>query len=197
MDMEGRGIMANMIFQHTWQSVIDGTKTQTRRIVKPGGWLTDSGFAVMRNDKPLYEIGRAYAVMPARGVKGIRKVADIKITGIRREDVRQISEADAIAEGFKKYRRPAVDNFLMTWTEMHDPKFRAHYDGIQSKHEIAAYLGGEDLAYIYQHAAREWHRCALERPDALYQAWALTFRVVNVYADAVAIARELLAGQTA
>lgn len=75
-----------MIFQHTWQWVLNGTKTQTRRLVKPGESentayayppqeLGEESFpkGVFHFDpetlvrRPVYVIGQSYAVQPGRG----------------------------------------------------------------------------------------------------------------------------------
>jgi hypothetical protein len=73
----------------------------------------------------------------------------IRITDIRREDVRTISEADAHAEGFTSSLE-----FLRVWCSMHD------------KGAIKASQAGD---YLMLGA----------RPAALYDAWALTFEAVR------------------
>ena len=99
-----------MIFQYTWQAVLDGRKTQTRRVVKDGeyrkrGWVyTPAGHLKWR-------VGKTYAVQPARTRKAI---ARIEIAGIRRERAYAISDADAIAEGFA-----SRSEFLALWEQMH------------------------------------------------------------------------------
>lgn len=122
-----------MIFAHTYQQVLDGTKTQTRRLVKPedmaisdmpdsdGIWGVayppptssqyDRCYSVTR-----WHIGQTRAVQPGRGQKA---VARIRITAIRREDVRQISDEDVKAEGFASRA-----DFLRLWEQMHGQ----HYD---------------------------------------------------------------------
>jgi hypothetical protein len=117
-----------MIFQHTIDQVLDGTKTQTRRIVKdwetfgadmiPTGRMVDCG---MQNgiQEPEYDwdynniecvwidesatrikwrIGQTLAVQPGCGKKA---VARIRLLVIRREAVQDISEADCKAEGIE------------------------------------------------------------------------------------------------
>lgn len=203
--------MANMIFQATWEQVVSGAKTQTRRIVKWDEYKAPYGLAVpketiksvrvprSRNGVELpshvvYEVGKQYAVMPARGVRGLRKVADIQITCIRREDVREISEADAVAEGFgyKYYPSEAYFGFIETWASMHDPAFKFWYEP-----RIVDYMWYTSQRQMNQGQSEVggWeHLLAAikSRPAAHYDAWVLDFRVVAVYADAIEIARQLL-----
>lgn len=118
-----------MLFMHTWQQVIDGSKTATRRLWVDSdytwvcGLLSGDIYApsiyseiVKQNHKPRYQVGQVIPVMPARGVKNIKKVADFKIATLWRHDVRKITASDARKEGFE---RP--DLFLQTWCKMHDP----------------------------------------------------------------------------
>jgi hypothetical protein len=144
-----------MIFQHTWASVLNGTKTQTRRLVKPGQELTLVGlwpttgtprYGVTAGLRMIYAEGQTYAVQPGRGQKS---VARVRITNIRREDVRAISETDAKAEGFS-----SPSQFLRVWCEMHD--------------KPALYPTDEGMLILVD-----------GRPAARYDAWALTFEVVN------------------
>ena len=132
-----------MIFQHTIDKVLSGEKTQTRRIVvqptieyqRDGDWLFDNygmgpisvnsakpcpmGKGLMGlNYKPAFvkwQVGKTYAAQPGRGQKAVGR---IEIVSIRREDVRKISDADVIAEGFE-WR----SEFLKTWAAMHDKSF--------------------------------------------------------------------------
>lgn len=229
--------MANMIFQHTWQQVVSGAKTQTRRIVKPkpegrmrigeqyiydeldsgfqyvdendevvetpkvvtvyythGGWL--NGDVAVEPDfyeRTKWEVGKRYAVMPARGVRGLRKVADIEITRIRREDIREISAEDVTAEGFRaEYPSGAYFGFIETWASMHDPAFKFWYEP-----RIVDYMWYTSQRQMNQGQSEVggWeHLLAAikSRPAAHYDAWVLDFRVVAVYADAIEIARQLL-----
>lgn len=83
-----------MIFQHTLAQVLSGQKTQTRRRMKSA---------------PL--IGHSYSIQPNRGMKGI---ARMRVVAVREERVGDISEEDAIKEGFAN--RSA---FLETWAKIH------------------------------------------------------------------------------
>jgi len=90
-----------MIFQHTWQQVLDGSKTQTRRLVKRHEIMDDDGnVCITGNTTDLprikWQVGRTYAVQPGRGKKA---VARYKLLDIRCERLQDITPEDAIAEG--------------------------------------------------------------------------------------------------
>lgn len=107
-----------MIFQHTIEQVLDGTKTQTRRIAK--GLVS----------RCKYSVGKTYAVQPGRGKKG---VARIRIIGMHNEHLQELTEEDAVAEGCKStydlggirggYCRTisAVGNFAKLWDSIQPP----------------------------------------------------------------------------
>ncbi len=101
-----------MIFSHTLQHVLCGTKRQTRRIVKPNESFDNVKQAIVKaNTRILYKVGKSYAVQPNRGKKA---VARIFITNIRKEKVGAISEADAINEGFA-----SKEDFIAAWQRIH------------------------------------------------------------------------------
>lgn len=87
-----------MIFAHTWEKVLSGKKSQTRRLRLP-------------DYNTPYRVGKTYAVQPGRGQKAVGR---IEIVSIRQEDVRHISQEDVIAEGYDRL------GFFLTWTKMHD-----------------------------------------------------------------------------
>ena len=165
-----------MIFQHTWEKVLSGEKTQTRRIVKPGDGFTtplsvgvvgryrghvittipnyakpspgfNNIYSVCNGKRTVYQVGKDYAVQPGRGKPA---VARIEIVNIRREHVRRISREDAKAEGFVNQY-----DFFYTWVAMHD----------QTANKILLKTGG------YAHLEYA--------PDERYQAWVLIFRLVD------------------
>lgn len=182
-----------MIFQHTWQKVVSGEKTQTRQIMKAGDMIThpmsmvvvgkDHGriidtlpilphfawknadiYRVVNGKRTVYQVDKTYAVQPARGKPAI---ARIHITDIRREDVRDISYGDSRAEGF-------LDRweFMMTWVRMHD---KTIWPVVQDR-------------FDYWNDPAQWHPDfapfddvitlpTKDRPAEKYQAWALTFEV--------------------
>lgn len=181
-----------MIFQRTWQHVIDGSKTATRRVIKPnycvwGLEASDEYFSRTvdcNTDRAIYAVGQRVPVMPARGVSGVRKVADFEIATLWRQDVREISEADALKEGFAN----PLD-FLRTWASMHDPQLEErmmmiwfeqatipHYDDTAEAQKLLMTAFADRPRERYMAAVIEW------QPESLV-----------VYADAVARARDLLA----
>lgn len=181
-----------MIFQtqNAIDKILKGEKTQTRRIVKPThrnllGYWSDGTHEIISEvynagrDRPLYQIGKTYAVQPGRGKPGVvwyrgdNPLWDketrwdvpcdgqnewwtplrIRILAIRREDVRNISEDDARAEGYDN-----TISFLIAWCTMHD------------KQAFPKSITPD----------RYWRETLLaERPADRYDAWALTFEMVK------------------
>ena len=93
-----------MIFQYTLDKVLDGRKTQTRRLVIAG-------------KPPRWRAGSTYAIQPGRIKKS---VARIEVTGVTKEPLGKINEAGARAEGSK-----SLAEFKKAWAEIHggyDPK---------------------------------------------------------------------------
>ena len=143
-----------MLFIMTWRQVLDGTKTQARRLVhstdycsgiarvRPSqgyeirqvwrgrvagrwgeyvhaSWPTKAALGRLR-----WEVGRTYAVQPGRGKKAVGR---IRLMSIRKEQVQEISEADAIAEGFEMNTRHWI------WGRTPEVKFRYLWDCINAK----------------------------------------------------------------
>ena len=141
-----------------------GKKTQTRRPVRgvnlavdksgnPGA--TDSPFfaqigpievVMTEKGRAIYEVGKTYAICPGRGKP---QVARYKLLKIRYEDVRNISDADAMAEGFSDRQ-----GFWKVWVNFYDPYLQRQTE----QH-------GDGVYYLD------------ERPANLYTAWALTFEL--------------------
>lgn len=159
-----------MIFQHTWQQVLDGAKTQTRRRVKPTHgecYLYDDytgeplGILAVGTDKSwLYACGKTYAVQPGRGKHAVGR---IRITGLRREDVRTISDDDVKAEGFS-----SRDEFLKTWVAMHDK------DVTIDNRNHAIWKQAKATTYMepLEHGLPT-------RPADRYDAWVIEFELVK------------------
>lgn len=89
-----------MIFGKTLvKPVLEGRKTQTRRLVKPGEL------------ECYYRPGRKYAVQSGRGKPAI---ARITVLDVRRQRLGDLTFDDARAEGFR-----SRDAFFAYWTDLH------------------------------------------------------------------------------
>lgn len=96
-----------MLFQHTWQSVVNGQKKQTRRLIQSGDIpLFDESnpdrpiLKVIRTadggvPKTLYEVGQTHSVQPGIGKK---TMGHIRLTAIGRERLQDISDSDILQE---------------------------------------------------------------------------------------------------
>jgi hypothetical protein len=93
-----------MIFRQV-DEILNGRKTQTRRIVKPehfgnrwylNGYDDERINEVTINGRSLWVVGKTYAIVPKRGAKAVGR---IRINFIRGELLQLISEDDAKAEG--------------------------------------------------------------------------------------------------
>lgn len=161
-----------MLFQHSLiENITSGRKTQTRRPVPPGEELSDGKvFSETMNHRTIvyrvrYAIGQSYAVQPGRGKPGIiidGKPLRIEITDIRREDVRTINHADVRAEGFMR-----EDDFFGVWCRI--------YDAVEYQKRLTVEL---DPVTYYASTTPSFKDWLARRPAVLYQAWALTFKVV-------------------
>jgi hypothetical protein len=107
-----------MIFQYTYEQVLAGKKTETRRRISPGDEpvYDDKGVivAVTMNGRKKWVVGRSYAVTPGRTKQSVGR---IRITAILREPVQAITETAAQAEGYADRAE-----FLATWRRIHGEK---------------------------------------------------------------------------
>ncbi len=105
--------------------------------------------------------------------------ARIRITDIRREDVRNISYEDACAEGFRDKDPAAViadtvyGGFLKTWCKMHDKRAVWEFDPQRVDYWINT---GKRRELVGFGTVKE---IIANRPAERYQAWVLTFEVVK------------------
>lgn len=96
-----------MIFRHTLERVLSGTKTRARRPIK-----SYRRFA--------YRVGKTYAVQPDRGQNA---VARIQVLAVSKQPLGEMTRADAVAEGFA-----SLAEFRKFWRERYgsfDPKDEA------------------------------------------------------------------------
>lgn len=137
---------------------------------------------MFQNNRAKVMVGQDYAVQPGRGKPGVlwhpnTKVIitsdahqlvvaqtgtsltegfiplRIRVLNIRREDVRNISPDDAMAEGFE-----TRTDFWNVWCGFYDPG---------ALPDLNHHIFAMERAFLNK------------RPDALYQAWAYTFEVVR------------------
>jgi len=144
--------------QYSIDKIFAGQKTQTRRIVKPGDTF-DGGLIVHHNGRIKYQVEQTYAICPGRGKP---QIARFRLLSIRREDVRQISYADALAEGFD-----SEEAFLNVWVRMHDTPMMG-YPLVLGVNQFNAYKVNTDF----------WYEI-LSRPAERYDAWALKFELIK------------------
>ena len=107
-----------MIFQYTWQKVLAGAKTQTRRPAKSSEELWTAEYhgrmpeKVLRQGKRAkWRTGQRYAVQPGRGQKGL---GWIELLDIRYQHLGNVSEEEAEAEGFS-----GLAEFIQVWKRIH------------------------------------------------------------------------------
>jgi hypothetical protein len=103
------------------EAIKAGRKTQTRRPVKPGDfqlWDRSTLLAGARvitvcdvKGRIRWRVGGRYSVCPGRGKD---RVGLIQLTGIRSDGIGQISERDALAEGFE-----SREAFLAAWKALY------------------------------------------------------------------------------
>jgi len=107
-----------MIFQYTWQKVLAGTKTQTRRVAKSSEelWTKEQDGpmptkVIRRGNKVKWRTGGRYAVQPGRNQKGVGR---IELLDIRYQHLGNVTEEEARAEGFS-----SLAEFIKAWIKIH------------------------------------------------------------------------------
>lgn len=103
------------------EKIMAGAKKQTRRPVKSGEHLFDVltlpdgertiGAVHTSSGRLKWRYGKKYAIQPGRGKRG---VGQMKITRIRRQNVQDITEADAVKEGFA-----SREGFIEKWQSLY------------------------------------------------------------------------------
>ena len=148
--------------------IVLGEKTQTRRPVKS----TD----------PTWRVGKTYAVQPGRGQSGVWwnpqtkewlrfrseyhgavELLRIRILEIDSQDVRDISHADSIAEGFNTECDPK-GKFLEIWCGFYDPIML-----------VTPLMKDGQMDSAADHKPR--HISLSDRPLELYMGWVLKFEI--------------------
>ncbi len=175
-----------MIFQHTHKWIFDVSpatgqpKTHTRRIIKRGQKLVqhigenglDLPVVISAAGKRLHYVGQNVAAQPGRTMKGDGK---IRILDIQQQDVRNITNNDARAEGFYH----SLD-FLITWCGMHDiTAGYPHYKPTQYSDSSRLFMD-EYIPMKLTHTWLEWASSWLPtRPNSHYLAFAYRFEAIK------------------
>ena len=96
------------------QKVLDGTKTQTRRLRKDGDYQTYWPMLCVfnRNARLRFRENQTYAVQPGRGKKAVGRIGIFKI---RSEFLNAITHDDAQAEGVGR----SLAAFADLWDSIH------------------------------------------------------------------------------
>lgn len=131
-----------MIFAHTLDKVLSGEKSQTRRIAKLSEELYkgEEIYVCITGKRRIYQVGKSYAAQPNRGQKA---VARVEITNIRREQIIDITEEDAWAEGFASRQ-----DFFAVWKIIHGSKANLHQDvWVLEFKLLLPYFSAGDLAH--------------------------------------------------
>ncbi len=104
-----------MIFQHTYQLILDEKKTQTRRLVRENEVAVRGRNnridRVQINGRDKWRIGTTYAVQKGRSKP---QIARIELIAINSQLVQNISTQDALAEGFNSRAE-----FFVMWRRIH------------------------------------------------------------------------------
>jgi len=116
-----------MIFSETWEAVLEGRKTQTRRVAKDGDelryWDAYTPYVYSRGRRK-WQVGRTYAIQPGRGKKALGRFL---LTDIHKERLQEITIEDAVAEGClydtvgSFYHPDPIATFAFLWDTIHKP----------------------------------------------------------------------------
>lgn len=171
------------LFQHTLGQLLRGEKTETSRLALPhadGEHIVGREMiqypmgnkAVMRGTphgwRLKWQVGKDYAIQPARGVKAI---GQYRIVDIWWQDVRTLTREQSEAEGFA-WPTPWTD-FIQLWVKMHDSarQFSLGEDGFYHYHRGVGY--GWQIAQL-----TDLIDMINNRPAEHYQAWRMSIEVL-------------------
>jgi hypothetical protein len=168
--------------------VLDQSKWQTRRPEQDGDRYDALNSRVVRTSRngramTLWQVGKKYAIQPGRAKKGL---GHFEVVNIRSEDVRHISHDDAMAEGFASRL-----DFLAVWIGFYDKRVKlekvdqGYWHLTITTPDVVKKIKGGTLrtsgvqVEVTDHPVIILNLIKEHRPDKLYQAWALTFRLVE------------------
>lgn len=96
-----------MLFNDTWERVLDGTKTEMRVPIKDGEILAQNPRRVTSGSRTIWKEGNSYAVQPAQGQKAVGRIV---LKTIEEGVLGQVSIEDARAEGFT-----CLEDYVAAW----------------------------------------------------------------------------------
>ncbi len=167
-----------MIFQHTWEKVLSGEKTQTRRIYKRGEftncWYDDMiinevlipqtkvdkyGMTMPRN---VYLVGKTYAVQPGRGKRSVFWKHD--------ENGVLINTVDLAATYVHWTRKSLIEH---GWHEMRVEILRIWVGDVRKISELDARAEGftDKMAFLETWVKMHDHTRQFYREGYLYRQW--------------------------
>lgn len=120
---------------------------------------------VERKGRKLWQVGQDYAIVPKMGKPAI-KTHRIRITEIRRKDARLITEDDAVAAGVSDWWE-----YLALWTSIYDKTAYHQYNFHRRDYTF-------ESNWRKDHGT-QWAEYLKRRPAERYQAWALTFALLE------------------
>lgn len=168
---------------YTGQEIIDNKWYIDRDSVRE--YIYDTPATLYRGGRVKFTAGRTYAVQTKRGGKGLWYDANdrakavvtyeytvkhpeqefkplrFRVTHIGAQDVRNISEADAVAEGFENRY-----GFFATWVQINEKK-------------LSRPLPKMSVALGYDHLIELTREMLSERPAANYLSWIIEFELHN------------------
>lgn len=115
--------------------IMSGVKTQTRRPVKYPVGDERIGTPMDEALPCRYSVGKTYAVQPGRGKPSICR---IKVLSVERQALRDITQADAIAEGFGGCHSEEfpTDLFFDYWCRLYQISNNEIYSGLKSSQQV-------------------------------------------------------------
>lgn len=108
-----------MLFQHTWEQVLNGTQTTISLPMKPDEVIFQNPRRVKYGPRTIWKVGHTYTVQPGKGKKAVGRIL---LQGIDEGVLGQLGTEDFLAEGFANR-----EEFIDAWKRIHgryDPNQR-------------------------------------------------------------------------
>jgi hypothetical protein len=110
----GKGELTMLFKPYLAEAILQGKKTQTRRLPSNTGSVLFQGhiIAVYQNHRLRWRVRKTYAIQPGRGKKAIGR---FRLLSIRHERLQDITEDDTAAEGISRRPGPYIFDFARLW----------------------------------------------------------------------------------